>query len=736
MASPLELPEPWDAKRAKRCIKWIEVQGPQPISSEAVTPIIEALERCAAEGDLQGAESLLAVLALLAADTTSASSIGDALPAISSSFESFFDQMASLDTARELEASLLTLLLRVTSKQLGGADLLEACSGSIPVAVDCILATLQQREPSHKLLAADHELLLLSAARLLHELTLPQTYFLAMEAATGYTGSVVGVENKIVDPNAISIAELTALFSRKVTALSEVLLRKPLLQALVTVLKPWIVQRTAARQHMRLSVGGTDAAQDGVWHALAGHAFGTCRSLFTFSTQHSAKLRSHLAMGSGIMEQVILPYTQLLLTMRAEEAAALLPSLRSSLALVCVACFKVRALRPRLRDGSLVTAALASPAAADVYALAPLIVLVVNCDMLLLVGAEGGAGGGSGGSGAAAKPGIKANKKEFGPATSPLKAAEPTAAAGRVNYALLALIRSAVDRLDETDRVRCAHRLQDSADEELAAVPMQAEGTSYAHLKELWESVPRLTRSDMSVPMPVALAAEPESKEADATAAESVIVPAAPAPEAESKHEEAPVTTAAAATTSKPIAVPLGGAPSLAWPAARARHHLPPMAAAVRGSPAAAARPPDQHADFFVPRCALTGRIMTDPVYFLLPSSAVLPASSVSSESAAAARVRGAAVAAPGSYVTAAAASESKDESDAAMRVYCDREAGDDVVALGETGSGSGEESSENVLPLARALAMRRLAYTEPADDDAVLVAVKQWQLRKMMGER
>jgi len=197
------------------------------------------------------------------------------------------------------------------------------------------------------------------------------------------------------------------------------------------------------------------------------------------------------------VEQVVLPYTGMVTAAigaveefrarldaeggpaAAASAAELLPlhqqllsSLHSALALLAVATYKIRVLRPALRDGRLVQAALAvRSVAAHVPCLASLLTLTVNADVLLKV-----AGGHTAAPGGGVTSPGGGRRKVFG---------VPHAAAATgvsVNHGLRALLVSAVEELAPEERARLLRRLR-TADP--SSSPTATNGTSWDLLKDI-----------------------------------------------------------------------------------------------------------------------------------------------------------------------------------------------------------------------------------------------------------
>lgn len=719
-------------------------------------------------------------------------------------FEKTFVSLAQLDfeTAEPLERNLLILLIRLMGYQVFTAgDLLDMCNGLVTVALDSIIAVFRwyqltnnptlSTNNSYSSLQQDQFEIFITTIRLFHELTVPGTYFrtLGTGNSEGLTSAVL-VSDQIVDTNALPIDKLTAIFRNQINILINHSLEHPLFESIITLIKPWITKHTTGKTVLRQSVhsgialhGSTGSDMDAQSHQFMNYLIRTCQNLLLFSSEYGNKLRQHLAVSSGIMNECILPYTRMCITaigtvydalqIKTTESLGkdcdiplyntillqLISSLRSSITLLSIACFKIRILRPLLRDGVLLTSALQNKYIInDIYCVTGIIQLAVNADILVKVDTNNKDGSSNSSTGTkVGKSGIK--KKMFGPVESPggkntngkgsegfSSSASPTVQS-HVNYALLALISDAVQQHDDENRIRIARRIQESEDH---AVPMVNNGTSYDLLKEFWLIDTRReinTSSSTTVHENVGVSDTPlvtkTSKDAEIRHSDS--------------KEEKEITTTFVSTSSSST-VPTVAAPivtpglSLTPPLiqARAPYHLPPLRRPNIPSMNNTTVPPRPEADFFAPRCALTGNLLTDPVIILVPrsnvpettSSTISTITNVVNHNDTPPYTR---KPAPGSYTLPynskkiPIASESKQTEESKenscgdsryLAIYCEREAVDDTEEEDDDGE-SNQGKTKKYNPFTGEIYS---GYVELAKDDPVLSSVQQWQLRRLMG--
>lgn len=725
-------------RHIKACRRHLERQPATADVDKLIVRIVEVLNATEGiTGGLEAKECCLEVLSQLAGVRSNCDAIAGSLSDVEDSFEKAFMSIATLDqpTAENMESHLLILLLRITQHNFTARDLLEMANGRIPLAVDCLLSTIRAQPPRQH--AADLADIHCSCLRLLYELTLPESYFQAAsgDLASSMHGSTVLIAGSgkpssgTSDTNAMPIDALTALYHCHVNTLIAHILDRPLFQSIVTVFKPWIVANTAAKTHMKQSVSGGEL--DAISHASMGHLLAACQNLLLFSTEHGAKLRQHMATTTGLMQDIVLPYTSMCIAAvsAVEDAAAadldllpvlqrLLASLRCALALLSVACYKIRVLRPSLRDGKLLSAALAVPAVSnDVFCLASLVQFAVNADMLLRV------------DGAGNRPALGTTTKKL-----PLTGAAVSAS---VNYALQSLLTAAVEGLDavaDDARIRFARRIVEGEEK---GAPIVSSGTTFDLLKHLWKCVD-VARQSHGGQQQQASSSSSDSKEGndeDATAAAAKAALVANLRAAAARSYPA----AAAAASSSPV-----GAGGQLSSGARAPHHLPPLrrmreGAAKQQQPASPAAPPPPKADseFFAPRCALSGRILSEPIILLVPAGQPLQRKAEAGAFTLAWSTGTSASKGSGAS-DSKASQEGKDDADSGsgnfVAYYCERDAVEEAIeesgglcpfsgrrlaADGSTGEDLLVSCKGNVL--------------QPRKGDPVMAAVQQWQLRRMM---
>jgi hypothetical protein len=283
------------------------------------------------------------------------------------------------------------------------------------------------------------------------------------------------------DTSATALGALTESYAAHVDSLVRLVISKPVLESAAAAVRPWVLAHTLLRKREAGAAAGgatiaslaaaaelasasaksgfstssdvysgaaTASELDPAWHAFCGFFLRFTQNLLVFGSKAQSDLREHIV---GVVASVVLPYVSLTTSAIAGLAddlrrASLLMSLSSALSVVAVACFKVRVLRPALRDGSLVAGALAVPSvAAHVPCLAALLSLCVNADVLL-ASASSGAGAG----------------------------------AVSVNHVLEEQLLAKVASLDADDRARLLRRLRNASQH---ALPTVATGKSFDLLK-------------------------------------------------------------------------------------------------------------------------------------------------------------------------------------------------------------------------------------------------------------
>jgi hypothetical protein len=432
--------------------------APAPPAREALAAA--AVVTAALSSSASAVEAALCALAYLALPAENRESVAAALEEFGCDLSV---SRASTDNAR---AALLMLVLRLAPRgahgvpELSASDLLDLSPRrELGGAVECIVALLRARPPRHQ--ADDAAELQAWCAKALWSLTLPEVL---QQASNG-------------DTNATSLIVLTESYATHVDSLVRLVISSPVLESAAAAVRPWVLAHTLLRKRgAGAAAGGATMASlaaatelasasaksgyltssdvysgaatasdlDPAWHAFCGFFLRFTHNLLLFSTASQSDLREHMV---GVVASVVLPYVSLATVAIAGLAddlrrASLLMSLSSALSVVAVACFKVRVLRPALRDGSLVASALAVPSvAAHIPCLAALLSLCVNADVLLATASS------SSGAGAVT-----------------------------VNHALEEQLLAKVAALDANDRARLQRRLRNSSEH---ALPTVATGKSF-----------------------------------------------------------------------------------------------------------------------------------------------------------------------------------------------------------------------------------------------------------------
>jgi len=411
--------------------------------------------------------------------------------AISSALEKTTTDSSSVSvpSSEVAKACLLALFLRLSpSYSLSATDLLELSpSRQLSGAVSLLVALLTWRPPKHQ--CSDLNELQAACSRLFWGLTLPETLF-----------TVNNVNLSETETDATPISELTTYFNDGMNELISLVLDTDILSGSIRAIKPWIIANTTMRVKMRMEVAsggitassledfngdngaGTAGELDGVFHSFVGFLLRATHNLLLFSTEAQAKLRTHIA--NGVVLEIFLPYTQMCIAAitavedaiatsdvtRAEELKpvmqTLLSSLYASFSLLSVASFKIRILRPSLRDGRLISSALqVRSISLHVPSLAAIFSLTINADVLLKIQSSS--------SSSSVASTMKANKKFFGPKT--------IATGVSVNHTLKSILVSCVEDLPIDDRRRFEKRLKEI---DSYSMPTVRSGTSYEQLRE------------------------------------------------------------------------------------------------------------------------------------------------------------------------------------------------------------------------------------------------------------
>lgn len=432
----------------------------------------------ASAAEVEAALEVLAYLSLIPANREM----------ISSALEASTTDASSTLSSEISKACQLALFLRLSpAYSLSATDLLELSPGrQLSGAVSFLVALLKWAPPKHQ--CSDLNELQAACARLFWGLTLPETLF------------TVGKNNLSEDEtDSTPISELTSMFNSGMNELISLVLDTDILAGSIRAVKPWIVANTTMRLKMRMEIasggftssslednfnGSANAGElDGVFHSFVGYLLRATHNLLLFSTEAQAKLRTHIS--SGVVLDVFFPYTSMCTAAiiavedaietsdvtRAEELKpvmqTLLSSLYASFSLLSVASFKIRILRPSLRDGRLIASALQVRSISQhVPCLAAIFSLTVNADVLLKVES-------SSSSSTSSISMKKTNKKVFGP--------KSIATGVAVNHTLKSILISCVEDLPIDDRGRFLKRLKES---EFHAMPTVKTGTSFEHLRE------------------------------------------------------------------------------------------------------------------------------------------------------------------------------------------------------------------------------------------------------------
>ena len=426
-------------------------------------------------------EAALEVLVYLSLHSDNREAISSALEKTTTDSSS-----VSMPSSEVAKACLLALFLRLSpSYSLSATDLLELSpSRQLSGAVSLIVALLNWRPPKHQ--CSDLNELQAACLRLFWGLTLPETLF-----------TVGNINLSETETDATPISELTNYFNDGMNELISLVLDTDILSGSIRAIKPWIIANTTMRLKMRMEIasGGITASSledfngagsagelDGVFHSFVGFLLRATHNLLLFSTEAQAKLRTHIA--NGVVLEIFLPYTQMCIAAitavedaistsevtRAEELKpvmqTLLSSLYASFSLLSVASFKIRVLRPSLRDGRLISSALqVRSISLHVPSLAAIFSLTINTDVLLKIQSSS--------SSSSVASTMKANKKLFGPKT--------IATGVSVNHTLKSILVSCVEDLPIDDRRRFEKRLREI---DSYAMPTVKSGTSYDHLRE------------------------------------------------------------------------------------------------------------------------------------------------------------------------------------------------------------------------------------------------------------
>ena len=405
------------------------------------------------------------------------------------------DSLLLSQSSNETKAAVLVLFLRLSPNfSLSAIDLLELSPDrQLAGAFGFVVALINWKPPKHQ--CEDLKELQESCMRLFWGLTLPETLF-----------TVGKINLSETNTDSTPISTLTALFNDGMNELISLVLDTDIMSGSIRIIKPWIVSNTIMRTKMRMEVasGGytsssledsfngasTASDMDGVLHSYVGFLLRATHNLLLFSTEAQSKLRTHIA--NGIVIDVFLPYTSMCIaaitavedaigtsdSARALELQPVLQTLLSSLlasfSLLSVASFKIRILRPSLRDGRLIASALQVRSIAQhVPCLAAIFSLTVNADVLLKVESTTTTISSSSSSSSSSISSIKRSKKVFAPRT--------TATGVSINHTLKSILVSCVDDLTSDDRRRFVKRLKDN---DIHAMPTVKSGTSFEHLKD------------------------------------------------------------------------------------------------------------------------------------------------------------------------------------------------------------------------------------------------------------
>eukprot|EP01006_Ploeotia_vitrea_P026318 TRINITY_DN59293_c0_g1_i1.p1 TRINITY_DN59293_c0_g1~~TRINITY_DN59293_c0_g1_i1.p1 ORF type:complete len:696 (-),score=49.93 TRINITY_DN59293_c0_g1_i1:1163-3220(-) len=297
---------------------------------------------------------------ILALDTLSAyamnknnvANVTDCLQKLSRGFEMYFGRVEKNDrrdphSADGLHRALLTLLFVLCDHRFQGAQLLEVSNGFVDSALSGLCAIFNTKNhPTQPLpltcdqlptgWSKDDDLMLQPrlvqcGAQAFCDFSFPDTYF-NQDQVTGEK----------------EISKLTNKFVQQMGRVVECILQQPLLEQISDVVATWL----------KLLKDCADKKQP--HEELLKHCDATIRSVLlflsnalTYTHERSNKLRKHIAMTSGLVEKVVVPYIELLLDLisstPANDHSRTLVYLLKTLTFVT---FKINFFRPMFREAN------------------------------------------------------------------------------------------------------------------------------------------------------------------------------------------------------------------------------------------------------------------------------------------------------------------------------------------------------------------------------------------------